>query len=279
MLLAEMREQAPAMRAIGRFAHVKQRIELRPLDLLDRLRRTTFVDHPTALGNIAHAVGHPGVGRQPVAPCPARLLVIGLDARRKIEMGDETHIRLVDPHAEGDGRDENRTFVLEEGILMPVANAPVETGVIGERLNALRRQPFGGVLDLLPAETIDDAARPLMRLEEIAKLRFRIVLADDGVADVRAVEARGKEARVVELRRRRDKIVDRVCGSAVAVSADDAVRSGKLPLQDLAKLQIFRPEVVAPLRAAVRLVDEQSASGTRDSSPMKPSPASRSGVT
>ena len=45
----------------------------------------------------------------------------------------------------------------------------------------------------------------------------------------------------------------RTCGVAVAVSAEDA--SGCELLQALAEREIRRPEVVAPLRDAVRLVD------------------------
>jgi hypothetical protein len=60
------------------------------------------------------AVAEPGVGRQAVAAGAAGLLVVGLDALRQVQVGDEAHVRLVDAHAEGDGGDDDDALAAQE---------------------------------------------------------------------------------------------------------------------------------------------------------------------
>jgi hypothetical protein len=121
-----------------------------------------LVDHPPALDHIGHAIGHPDLRRQPVAPGAAGLLVIGLDRARQIEMRDIAHVRLVDAHAEGDGRHKAEIFLFQEGILIGIAHGAVHAGVIGQRPDTLRVQPLGGILDLGARQAIDDAAVALV---------------------------------------------------------------------------------------------------------------------
>ncbi len=87
MSLPEMREDGLAPAAC-RLADGKQRIEFRPLDAFDFLGRSALVDHPPALNDIRHAIGHPHFRRQTIATRPPRLLVVGLDRAREIEMGE-----------------------------------------------------------------------------------------------------------------------------------------------------------------------------------------------
>jgi hypothetical protein len=136
MRLAEMRkDRLPA--AGGGLADGEQRIELGALDPLDLVGSVAFVDHPAALDDIGHAIGHPDIGRQAVTAGTAGLLIIGLDRARQIEMGDIAHVRLVDAHAEGDGGDQAEIFLFQEGILIGVAKRAVHAGMIG----AARRMP------------------------------------------------------------------------------------------------------------------------------------------
>ena len=107
---------------------------------------------------VAITVGEPGIGRQAVTSGAARLLVIGLQAFRKIEMGDEAHVGLVDSHAESDGRHDDKTLFLDEALLMSAADPLVQPGVIGKGLDALCPQPRRGVVHFLAAHAIDDAA-------------------------------------------------------------------------------------------------------------------------
>ncbi len=147
MRLAEMCEDRLAAATCG-LANAEKRVELGAFDALDLVGGIAAVDHPTALDDIGHAIGHPDLGGQAIATGAAGLLIIGLDGARKIEMGDISHIRLVDPHAEGNGCDEAQFLLFQKGILMPVAHIPLETGVIRQRMNALPVQPIGRLLDL-----------------------------------------------------------------------------------------------------------------------------------
>src|SRR3546814_781733 len=121
MCLAEMGKDRlpPASRS---FADPQQGVELGTLDALDVITRGTAVDHPAALDDIGHAIGHPRIRRQAVAAGAAGFLVIGLDGARQVEMRDIAHIRLVYAHAEGDGGDEAQVLLLQEGVLVGVAH-------------------------------------------------------------------------------------------------------------------------------------------------------------
>src|SRR5262249_20962536 len=87
--------------ATNRFGITEQRLDLLALDTALRIGDLAAVEQPEKVRNIGHAIGQPGVGREPVAPGAAGLLVIGFEVLRRVEMGDKADIWLVDPHAEG----------------------------------------------------------------------------------------------------------------------------------------------------------------------------------
>ena len=60
-----------------------------------------------------------------------------------VGMGDEAHVRLVDAHAEGDGGEGDHAVLAQETVLVGVAPALLEAGVIGERVETLRGEKFG----------------------------------------------------------------------------------------------------------------------------------------
>jgi len=62
-----------------------------------------LVDEAAAHLNVAEAIDHFDIGRIAVTPCPADLLIIGVERRWQVGMEDKPHVRLVDPHAKGDG--------------------------------------------------------------------------------------------------------------------------------------------------------------------------------
>src|SRR5438128_6932048 len=101
-----------------RLAKADQRLDLLPLDpalpvaCLTRLEQTKEGHH------ICDTIGHPGVRRQPVSSGATRLLVVGFEVFRGVEMSDEADIRLVDPHAEGDRRGDHDPFIPEKTFLM-----------------------------------------------------------------------------------------------------------------------------------------------------------------
>jgi len=127
--------------------------------------------------------------------------------------------------------------------------------VIGQRADAFGVEPLGGLLDLPAAQAIDDAALPRPLREEALQLALRIVLLDDGVADVRTVEARREDARIVELQPV-DEIVARL---RIGRRRQRHARHAGEAFPQHGELEIFRPEVVAPLADAMGLVDGEEA--------------------
>ena len=249
--LAEMVQdrRAPAR---GRLADAEQRVELGALDALDLLARLPLVDHPPALDDVLHAVGHPGLGRLAVAPRAPRFLVVGLHRAGQIEMGDEAHVRLVDAHAEGGGGAQDEAAgALEEGVLVRRAVLGGHAGMVGERADALLVQEGRGLLHLAPAEAINDAVRPLVAGQEVEELAPGVVALDDLVADVRPVEARLEDRRAFEAQPLDDVRLRRRVGGGRQRDARDL----REVVGERGELAVFRPEVVAPGAHAMRLVD------------------------
>ena len=134
-------------------------------------------------------------------------------------MRDEAHVGLVDPHAERDGRDHHDAVVAEEPRLVRRAHRGVEPGVIRQRVDALRAQELGRLLDRLAAQRVHDARRARgLRADEREQLPARVDLRLDAVLDVRPVEARDEVLRASG-RRSRSVISRWVASVAVAVSA------------------------------------------------------------
>ena len=84
------------------------------------------------LHDVAEAINHPGIGGQSIASRAARLLVIPFHAFRQIQMRDEPYIGLVDAHTERDGRHHHHPILADEAVLIRLASAAIEPGVIGQ---------------------------------------------------------------------------------------------------------------------------------------------------
>ena len=102
-VLAEVGEQLGSA-ALDGLAQREHRVEVRGGPALERLVALAGLDQLALLYDVVQAVRHPGRGRESVAARAARLLVVALDGLRQVEVGDEPYVRLVDAHAEGDGR-------------------------------------------------------------------------------------------------------------------------------------------------------------------------------
>ena len=147
-LLAEHGEKRLAA-AAGRFAERDEVIELGRLDALALLGRPVVENLSPPKLDVARAVERERVGREAVASGAADLLIIGFDRRGHVGVKDEADVRLVDPHAKGDGRADDAIVLALKGVLIAGANVLIEPGVIGERAPARSRE-FGREL-LRPA--------------------------------------------------------------------------------------------------------------------------------
>jgi len=104
-------------------------------------------------------------------------------------MADEAHVRLVDAHAEGDGGDDDHAILVDEAVLIGLAGARVQPGMIGQRADAGLVQRLRRVLDLRARQAIHDTGIVRMALvDEGLQLLLRIRLVDDLVFDVGPVE-------------------------------------------------------------------------------------------
>src|SRR6266704_1952373 len=249
--LAEVGEQPDAATA-GGLGQSNQRIELAHRRALEGVVGRGFVDHAPLLHDVGEAVAHPRLGRFAVASGAAGFLVVGLDRFRKIEMRHEARVRLVDAHAECDRRHHHHRVLVDEAVLVRRARAGLHAGVVGERVDAVSGEPGRGLLRLRPRQAIDDArfAR-VPRADEIEQLRARVLLFDDLVADVRPVETGDENARVVELQARDDFAPRGLVGGR----GERDARNRRMALGEQRELDVLRPEIVPPLRNAVRLVD------------------------
>src|SRR5205823_13960592 len=89
--------------------------------------------------------------------------------------------------------------LVEEAILMLRARGSIQPGVIGQRLDAGFGQRGCGVLDLGARQAVDDAGVAAVTLgDEGLELRLRVLLVDDLISDIRAIEARHKTRRTGE---------------------------------------------------------------------------------
>ena len=169
-------------------------------------------------------------------------------------MGDEADVRLVDAHSEGDGRDDDYALAADERILGVRALAGAEAGVIGARVDAPLPQPRRGLLDPAARQAVDDArVAPVLGVEQPGELIAGAALRNDPVANVRPVEAGDEHPGVLQAQPVPDFPPRRLVGGRGKRNS----RRGRKPLVQHRELQVFRPEVVAPLRHAVRFVDSE----------------------
>ena len=268
-VFAEIAEQAHAP-ARGRFAQSKQGIELRARNALELLARIRLLDQTALQHQVRQAVGHPRIGRQAVAARAAGLLVVALHALREIKVGYEPHVGLVDAHAERDCRHHHDAlFALEPGLIR-AACFGIHSRVVGHRVHSLPGQPRCRLIDLAARKAVDDARLAgVLLADESQELCARIDLVDDRVADVRPVETRDKNPRLLQGQPRSNL----GAGLRIGSRRESDTRHVRKTLVQDGQLQVLRAEVVAPLRHAVRFVDREE----RDADSRKQVKAARRG--
>jgi hypothetical protein len=104
-------------------------------------------------------------------------------------MQHKAHVRLVDTHAEGDGRDHDDAVLLQENILVTRTRLGLHAGVIGQRLDAVLPQEIRQLLGLAPRRAIDDAALARMIFDEIRNLLAAADFCLHRQAQVRPIKA------------------------------------------------------------------------------------------
>ena len=257
---AEVLEQrhTPARRGL---AIPEQRIEALVLAAPSLLARILVLDELAAHPDVRETVEHVRLGARAVAPGAADLLVVRLDAARQIGVEHVAHVRLVDPHPEGDGGDDDHTRLAHEHVLVLLARLGVHPRVIGKRADPARRKQRRRLLGLLPRQAVDDAARALVAGDERLQLPLPVALHLHRERDVRAVEAEHELLDLAAEKLLRDVLARHLVGGR-------GQRGDRHPGEALAQpaqLRVLGAKRRAPLRDAVGLIDREQ----RDRQPRK----------
>ena len=166
-------------------------------------------------------------------------------------MEDEAHVRLVDPHAEGDGGTDDHALVGHEQALCLGPVLGPHAGMIGDGAEPLGDEEGSPLLGRLARQGIDDAGLARPAIEKINELLLGIVLGRHGKLQVGPVKARD-----IDLRLATEDLAHNVApGRLVRRRGKGADgNTGEGPPERLQHV-IFRTERRAPLRNAVGLVN------------------------
>ena len=257
-ILAEMAEQDRAA-AAGGLDQGGERVQ--PLALARLARRLDLGrDPPPGAREILGAPEQPGLGRLAVAAGAAGLLIISLDRLGQAGMGDEADVGLVDPHAEGDGRDHHHLLGCDERRLVARPDLRLEPGMIGKRRPPGLAELLGELVGLVAARHVDDAG-PRLLGEQRLQLAGDAVARADAVADVGPVEA-GEDQAVLGDAELDEDVLARPPVRGRGQRQPRHVREG---VEQGQQQPVIGPEIVAPFGDAMRLVDrDQRQRNARD---------------
>ncbi|MCY1215266.1 hypothetical protein D9M72_271080 [compost metagenome] len=250
-LLAEVGQQAHAP-AFHRFAQPQHGVELLAEPPAVGLLAGRFVDHAALLHHVLQAIGQPGGGGQAVAAGAAGLLVIAFHGLGQVDVGHEADVGFVDAHAERNGGHHDHAVLAQEARLVGGAHLGAEPGVVGHGVDALVAEEFRGFFHAGSRQAVDHAGFAFVfGADHFQQLLAHLVLFDDAVADVGAVEAGNEVAGVVQ----RQALGDFAAGVRGGGRRERDARHVGPALVQHRQAQVFRPEVMAPLGHAVGFVD------------------------
>ncbi len=222
----------------------------------DRLARRRVAEHEVLeRRNVVRACEELADALGTVAAGAPDLLRVRLEALRQVVVVDVADVGLVDPHPEGDRRDHDRLRRAGPPLLHRDALLGAHAGVVGPGREA------GGA-----EEPRDPQRRPLQRHVHDRRPGRTLAqaLQQQPVALGRRDRCREQgQVRPVEAGHDRVRLLDPEPGADVG---DDGGRGGGRKREHalgaelagaLGQLQVVGPEVVAPLRDAVRLVDRE----------------------
>ena len=172
------------------------------------------------------------LGRKPIAPGAACLLVIILHALGHIVVQHEPHVGFVDAHAEGVRRHDDGGFVVDEIVLVLLARLGGQTRVVLGGGKAVVSQQGLQLVYIFAGGTVDDAA--LARV--VAQvLQHKIILAVDLLhlkVEIRPVKTGDKQLRVMQPQRADDIVPHLPRGSGRKGGQDGAFREAVHKIKD-----------------------------------------------
>ena len=226
------------------------------VDVADGLeRRVGRADGLAEAADVGAVPEQDGEGVLSVTPGPPRLLEVGLERVGHVEVADEAHVGLVDAHAEGIGRHDDARLAALPRVLDAGARLARQAGVVAFGAFALGAQEGRQVFRALAARHVDDAAAFHAPADFQQAAHLVVGLAED-VRQVRPGEVAGQEVRLFEAEFVHDVGRDLRRGGG---RQGHHRHGGAEELPNGSDLEVVGPEVVAPLRNAVGLVDRQQA--------------------
>ncbi len=200
-----------------------------------------------------------GCGGLSVAPGTAGFLIVLFGRGRDVDVDHGAHVRFVDAHAESVGGADDGHFAFHPRFLPLLFLPRGQPGVVERGSDAGRSERLGGLLGLAPRTHVDDGRTPVG--EQPGHVGVGVVGVDHGVGEVGAHE-RGLED--VEARPELQPVADVAHHIGGRRGGQGDAGHGRGPLDCFGQIaarfgnaEVWRTEVVAPLRDAVRLVDHQ----------------------
>jgi hypothetical protein len=138
-------------------------------------------DEVPLLGGVAAAEKEDAIAGKAVPAGSTGFLIVAFHVLGDVVVHDVAHVRLVDPHPEGDRRADHLDLVANEQVLIPGPSGRQQAGVIRPGRDPRRRQPFCQIFRRLTARDVDDAAFPRALERKGQELLERVALFEHAV--------------------------------------------------------------------------------------------------
>ena len=192
-----------------------------------------------------------GVRRVAVASCSSSLLEIGFDGVGQVVVDDESHVGLVDAHAECVGCHHHAAAVLGPVGLSKVALGSRESCMIVLSRDAVRLQQLRQLCGQSPTARIDDGTSLWHAFQDVNHLVRLVLRRANHIDEVLALETHGDGILLLEPQLVLNVIYHLWRGSGG--ECQDGHRVGD-DVAQLRYLLIGRTEVIAPLRNAMGFI-------------------------
>ena len=196
-----------------------------------------------------------GVGRFAVASGTPGLLEVLLERAGDVDVHHQPDVGLIDAHAKGIRGHHDAQLAVHPGALPFRLLLAAESGVKEGGRDAFSMQRRGDLGGALAAADVDDG-RSACALEDANELAQLVVAVADKVGEVGSGEALAEDVGGTETELLLH-VVDGLRGSRGGEGQHGDV--GRERLADVSNAEVGGPEIVAPLRDAVTLVDGQQA--------------------
>jgi len=174
-----------------------------------------------------------------------------LDRFRGVGVDYESDIRTVDSHAEGYGRDDNIDPLIHKIILYFSSDLGIEARVIGSARNSGLGERFRQPVDLLSGLGVDDPTLTGMCANDAQDLAGLVVSGKSSVDEVWPIGMADKRSGIAQAELDSDILLHGQGGGC----SERESRNGGKERKERFEAPVFRPEFVAPVGNAMRLVN------------------------